>query len=102
MRIGIDLGTGSLTVMFRPDNGETVTLSSAYPVTSPRTGCWWQATLDVFTRYHERDPSGLKATRTVGFSGQMHGVIPCLTSGEAIGLRHSGRTCGGRVSSAVE
>ncbi|TVQ96302.1 MAG: hypothetical protein EA403_16450 [Spirochaetaceae bacterium] len=92
MRIGIDLGTGSLKVMFRPDGGETVTLSSAYPVRSPRTGyaetdtgCWWQALLDVFARYRERDPSGLKAARTVGFSGQMHGVVPCLASGEAIG-----------------
>lgn len=92
MRIGIDLGTGSLKVMFRRDDGETITLSSAYPVASRKPGYaetdteqWWQALLGIFGRYRERDPSGLKAARTVGFSGQMHGVVPCTSSGAALG-----------------
>jgi len=78
--LGIDLGTGSVkAAVLDEDLTVLAQASRAYAVTSPRPGWaesdpreWLEASVDVALRAIEESGS---APTSVGFSGQMHGVV---------------------------
>lgn len=78
--LGIDLGTGSVKAAVLSDDGIVLGKASRpYAVQAPRPGWaesdpqeWLDATLDVVGQV--LDATGATPT-TVGFSGQMHGVV---------------------------
>jgi xylulokinase len=78
--LGIDLGTGSVKAAVLSDDGVVLGKASrAYAVRAPRPGWaesdpaeWLEATVDVVGQV--LDASG-ESPATVGFSGQMHGVV---------------------------
>ncbi|KXV02978.1 carbohydrate kinase [Caballeronia megalochromosomata] len=87
--LGIDLGTGSLKLAIVDENGrETASSSAAYAVTSAQPGwaeitvdAWYRALIDAASRLpvNEREAVG-----GIGFSGQMHGVVPSAADGHAL------------------
>ncbi|WP_268811014.1 FGGY family carbohydrate kinase, partial [Caballeronia glebae] len=87
--LGIDLGTGSLKLAIVDESGREIASSSAaYAVTSAQPGwaettvdAWYAALVDAASRLpaSERD-----AVRGIGFSGQMHGVVPSAADGRAL------------------
>jgi xylulokinase len=87
MHLGIDLGSGSVKLLLVDSDGGEQETSEAYPIESPNPGfaetdpeLWLQAIATGL----ERLPS-LKGVRSIGFSGQMHGVVPVsLQEGRAI------------------
>jgi xylulokinase len=82
--VGIDLGTGSVKVMILHEDGSEGIVSRPYPVASPASGfaetdsaLWLAAVRDCAAAL-----PGISETASIGFSGQMHGVVPCrLTEG---------------------
>ncbi len=78
--LGIDLGTGSVKAAVLDDDGTVLSKASRpYAVSAPRPGWaesdpaeWLAATLDVVGQV--LDATG-EAPASVGFSGQMHGVV---------------------------
>jgi sugar (pentulose or hexulose) kinase len=87
--LGIDLGTGSLKLAIVDDHGREIASSSAaYAVTSAQPGwaetpvdAWYSALVTAASRLpsNERD-----AVSAIGFSGQMHGVVPTAADGRAL------------------
>ena len=87
--LGIDLGTGSLKLAIVDEHAREVASSSAaYAVTSAHPGwaetpadAWYAALVDAAARLpaHERE-----AVSAIGFSGQMHGVVPAAADGRAL------------------
>ncbi|MFM7065171.1 MAG: FGGY family carbohydrate kinase, partial [Actinomycetes bacterium] len=76
--LGIDLGTGSVKAALVEDGQVVTKAGRGYPVEAPHPGWaesdpsqWLEATRDVV----ERALAGQPRPRSVGFSGQMHGVI---------------------------
>jgi len=78
--LGIDLGTGSVKAALLSDDGTVLAKAGrAYAVSAPRPGWaesdpaeWLAATLDVVDQVLQT--SGERPS-SVGFSGQMHGVV---------------------------
>lgn len=87
--LGIDLGTGSVKAAVLSDEGIVLGKASrAYGVHAPRPGWaesdpqeWLDATLDVVGQV--LDSTGATPT-SVGFSGQMHGVVLADASGRPL------------------
>ncbi|MFP4427103.1 MAG: xylulokinase [Spirochaetaceae bacterium] len=87
MHLGIDLGSGSVKLLLVDGAGEEHEASQSYPIESPRPGfaetkpeLWLHAIREAVTRL----PS-LECLQSIGFSGQMHGVVPVsLSEGRAI------------------
>ncbi|SAK45526.1 xylulokinase [Caballeronia fortuita] len=87
--LGIDLGTGSLKLAIVDEGGREIASSSAaYAVTSAQPGwaetsvdAWYAVLVDAASRLpaNERE-----AVRGIGFSGQMHGVVPADANGRAL------------------
>lgn len=79
-RLGIDLGTGSVKAAVVDEDGRIITKASRpYAVTAPHSGWaesdpaeWLEATLEVTRRVLAETG---KPVTSVGFSGQMHGVV---------------------------
>ena len=79
--VGVDLGTGSVKVAVVDEAGDIQALASRpYGLSSPHPGwaesdphVWWEATQ---TAAQEINPE-LAGAQSVGFSGQMHGVVLC-------------------------
>lgn len=78
MYLGIDLGTGSVKVMLLDREGGELTASRPYPVEAPAPGlsetdpyAWTDALTAALA-----DLGDLSRVAAVGFSGQMHGVVP--------------------------
>ncbi|WP_434660943.1 FGGY family carbohydrate kinase [Paraburkholderia sp. A3BS-1L] len=87
--LGIDLGTGSLKVAIVDEAGaERAAASAAYALETPQPGWaeidverWWDALVLACGRL----PGAERArVRAIGFSGQMHGVVPVDTAGHAL------------------
>ncbi|WP_250450467.1 FGGY family carbohydrate kinase [Caballeronia sp. ATUFL_M2_KS44] len=87
--LGIDLGTGSIKLAIVDEAAREVASSSAaYAVTSAHPGwaetsadAWHAALVDAAARL----PSGERqAVSAIGFSGQMHGVVPTAADGRAL------------------
>ncbi|SPB14965.1 xylulokinase [Caballeronia novacaledonica] len=87
--LGIDLGTGSLKLAIVDEDGREIASSSAaYPVTSAQPG-WAETTVDAWYRALVGAASRLPANEReavggIGFSGQMHGVVPAAADGRAL------------------
>lgn len=87
--LGIDLGTGSVKAAVLSDDGVVLAKASrAYAVQAPRPGWaesdpqeWLDATLDVVGQV--LDATG-ETPATVGFSGQMHGVVLADANGRPL------------------
>lgn len=81
--LGIDLGTSSVKGMLLDDQkGVLAVESSSYEVSIPQEGyaqqdpnVWWRETRRVLKRLRERDGEAYDRIRSVGFSGQMHGIV---------------------------
>ena len=83
MYLGIDLGTSELKVVLLDEGGalqaaEHVRLAVSRPhpgwsEQSPHD--WWAALQLALDALYERCPSGLRALRGIGLSGQMHGAV---------------------------
>ncbi len=76
--LGIDLGTASVKLMILAEDGSEMSVSRPYPVVAPSPGhaetdpdLWLDAIRDAAREL--RDPGSIAS---IGFSGQMHGVIP--------------------------
>ncbi|HUW40908.1 MAG TPA: FGGY family carbohydrate kinase [Rectinemataceae bacterium] len=78
MRLGIDLGTGSLKAMAVEADGTVRLASAAYPVEARESGAaetepeLWLSALDEALA----SLGGAAGIECIGFSGQMHGVVP--------------------------
>ncbi|BCQ22452.1 carbohydrate kinase [Caballeronia sp. NK8] len=87
--LGIDLGTGSLKLAIVDGDGrETAASSAAYAVTSAQPG-WAETTVDAWYSALVSAASRLPANEreavcAIGFSGQMHGVVPAAADGRAL------------------
>ncbi|GJH07192.1 carbohydrate kinase [Caballeronia novacaledonica] len=87
--LGIDLGTGSLKLAIVDDDGREIASSSAaYSVTSAQPG-WAETTVDAWYSALVGAASRLpaderEAVSGIGFSGQMHGVVPTAADGRAL------------------
>lgn len=86
MLLGLDLGTGSLKALLLSEDGQVLgEASRAYAVTAPRPGYaetdpleWWHAAGEaVQEAVGERGSE----VRSIGLSGQMHGVVLCKPDG---------------------
>lgn len=85
LHLGIDLGTGSVKVLALSPGAEEKTVSAPYPVLTPQPGFaetpvieWLDAVRNALAQL-----GTLPSEVTIGFSGQMHGVVPCA-EGDAI------------------
>lgn len=87
--LGIDLGTGSVKlVTLDADGVERAVASEPYALSSPQPGwaeiapdTWWHA----LVRAAERLPADERAqVAAIGFSGQMHGVVPLDGDGRPV------------------
>ncbi|CAB3796852.1 Xylulose kinase [Paraburkholderia caffeinitolerans] len=87
--LGIDLGTGSLKVAIVDEAGaELAAASVAYALETPQAGWaeidverWWGALVLACERLPEAERARVRA---IGFSGQMHGVVPTDAAGRAL------------------
>ncbi|SAK71798.1 xylulokinase [Caballeronia ptereochthonis] len=87
--LGIDLGTGSLKLAIVDEDGREVAFSSAaYAVTSAHPGwaetppdAWYSALVNAASRLPANEREAVSA---IGFSGQMHGVVPTAADGRAL------------------
>lgn len=83
MLLGIDIGTSSLKVMLLDPQAGTYELAAReYDVEIPRPGfaeqspdLWWRALRDALGELADKHPAKFGAIGTVGFSGQMHGLV---------------------------
>ena len=78
MYLGIDLGTGSVKLMLVDHNGKTQVASATYPIEAPQSGFaetdpakWIDAIRTALKEFPD-----LSSLRGIGFSGQMHGIVP--------------------------
>ncbi|WP_413317243.1 FGGY family carbohydrate kinase [Agrococcus sp. 1P02AA] len=81
VHLGIDLGTSSVKCVLLSSTGETIASSQvAYAVERAHPGWaeqdpeeWWSATVQALRAALRQQPS--VAPRSIGLSGQMHGVV---------------------------
>ncbi|MDR5736541.1 FGGY family carbohydrate kinase [Caballeronia sp. LZ016] len=87
--LGIDLGTGSIKLAIVDDAAREVASSSAaYAVSSAHPGwaetsadAWHAALVDAAARLPSDERAAVSA---IGFSGQMHGLVPTAADGRAL------------------
>jgi xylulokinase len=87
--LGIDLGTSSVKVVVADlEGGLTAQTDAAYPVTSPRPGwsetdprAWLSSTATAVRTAVAQAAADIVA---IGFSGQMHGIVPADAAGEPL------------------
>jgi len=95
MLLGIDLGTGSIKVLLQELDGTLRSSASAvYPVLSPEPGAaetdpelWMSALAEAMAQLHQQVVLQCQSTLpidAIGFSGQMHGIVPLSQNGEVI------------------
>ncbi|MGZ6308866.1 MAG: FGGY family carbohydrate kinase, partial [Ktedonobacterales bacterium] len=80
--LGIDLGTSSVKVIVLDTQGQTLSVSKGdYKVMASQPGWaesdpseWWEATVSAVQAAMAQAPN-IRIT-AIGFSGQMHGVVP--------------------------
>ncbi|KAF0813821.1 Xylulose kinase [Andreprevotia sp. IGB-42] len=88
MFLGIDIGTGSAKVLLLSADGQTVAeAGGSYAVATPRPGWhetdpahWWRVVRDAI---RSLPADARAAVRSIGLSGQMHGVVLCDGKGVA-------------------
>lgn len=81
--LGIDLGTSGVKAMLlEPDSGSAFVESVSYAVDIPLPGraeqapeMWWEHLRQALAKLAGNHPAAYKAIRSVGLSGQMHGLV---------------------------
>ncbi len=95
MLLGIDLGTGSIKLVLQEIDGTIrFSTSATYPVITPEPGAaetnpedWLLALHKSVNQLHQQcKVHGLQQLEieAIGFSGQMHGIIPLSETGEIL------------------
>lgn len=87
MFLGIDLGTGSVKALLLSESGQVLrehsepyaVLSKASGWAESETADWWQATCKAVRQCTQ----GFEV-KSIGLSGQMHGVVLCKADGSAL------------------
>ena len=82
--LGIDVGTSGTKSVLTDAEGRVLGISHrTYAFDTPHVGwaeqdpeVWWQATVETVREVLDRAPVAPSLIRGVGFSGQMHGVVP--------------------------
>ncbi|MDO6618329.1 MULTISPECIES: xylulokinase [unclassified Shewanella] len=82
MYLGIDLGTSCVKVIILDNNDQLLAqASSALTISRPHDqwseqdpNHWWQATCSAMAELKTQKPELLKAIKSIGLSGQMHGA----------------------------
>ena len=90
--LGIDIGTSSIKAMLLDINeGVIGTESKDYDVMIPKLNyaeqdpeLWWESLLDVLKRLKEKYTVSYKNIQSIGFSGQMHGLVVVDKDGNSI------------------
>jgi xylulokinase len=90
--LGIDLGTSSVkTIVLREDGIPLGITSSDYPISIPSVGyaeqdpsSWWAATVDAVRRALADADARPADIAAIGFSGQMHGLVPLDDRGSIV------------------
>ena len=83
MYLGIDIGTSGVKVVLIDDAQTDIdSASSAVDIHRPQSGFseqnpdwWWQATQRAVSFIQSRHPKELSAVKSIGLSGQMHGLV---------------------------
>ncbi len=81
--LGIDIGTSSTKAMILDTvTGETYVEASDYDVEIPQTKyaeqspeTWWQSVVVILKRLKDGQPEIFDKISSIGFSGQMHGIV---------------------------
>lgn len=90
--LGIDLGTSSVKIIIMDDEGKVIASESKeYPVFYPEAGWaeqnpedWWNATKDGIKKLIEKSHIDSSTIKSVGFSGQMHGMVALDNKNEVL------------------
>ena len=92
MYLGIDLGTSAVKALLVDEDGVMIdSRSAALAVSRPQPGwseqdpeSWWQATDDAVKALRMACPAQMAAVRSIGLSGQMHGLTALDGAGAVI------------------
>ena len=92
MYLGIDLGTSAVKALLVDEDGVMIdSRSVALAVSRPQPGwseqdpeSWWQATDDAVKALRMARPAQMAAVRSIGLSGQMHGLTALDGAGAVI------------------
>ncbi len=106
--MGIDLGTSSLKVLVVDEKGHVITSGSQdYQFSSPAPGyaeqdpiVWWNACKSIINKIITQGDFDPEKIAGIGFSGQMHGVVPLDQELEPV--RPAILHCDGRTGSQVD
>ncbi len=106
--MGIDLGTSSLKVLVATTDGRVlVSVSEAYSFDTPFNGyaeqnpeIWWIACRNCIRKALSQISTPASSIRSIGFSGQMHGLVTLDASHQVI--RPAILHCDGRSVEQVE
>lgn len=106
--IGIDIGTSATkTVLFDEEGRVLASASREYPLYQPRNGWaeqdphdWRDAVLETLKRVMEESKVRPEEVKSIGLSGQMHGLVMLDGKGEVI--RNSIIWCDQRTGAEVE
>lgn len=90
--LGIDLGTSSVKAMLLDEKeGVVGIVSKSYGVDIPREGfaeqdpdMWWEALKEVLGDLKEEYPAKFADIYSIGFSGQMHGLVTVDRDGRPV------------------
>lgn len=83
MLLGIDIGTSSVKAMLLDEeNGRSYVAAREYDVVIPKKGfaeqdpeTWWELLKEVLSELKYKDGNGFEKISSIGFSGQMHGLV---------------------------
>ena len=90
--LGIDLGTTNLKIVIIDETGcyiDSVVLG--YQILSPHPGwaeqnpiLWWEKTVEAINKLLKKTHISGKDIKGIGFSGQMHGMVPIAKDGKVL------------------
>ncbi len=91
--LGIDLGTTNIKAGITDDKGRYIdSAEREYPILSPYPGwaeqnptTWREKSIDVINEVLDKNNIDRKKIGGIGFSGQMHGMVPIDIKGNPIG-----------------
>lgn len=106
--MGIDLGTSSVKTAVFDERGRMLSLAAMpYVYDAPRPGyaeqnpeLWWDAAAAAICESIRRLPGDPEDIKAVGFSGQMHGIVPLDKDGRPV--RKAILHCDVRAKDTVE
>lgn len=90
--LGIDIGTSSSKAMLMDTEGRIFDIQAEdYDVDIPQEGyaqqepeTWWKAVQNILLHIKERHPEAYGSIAAIGFSGQMHSLVPVDREGNSV------------------